>query len=370
MKNKECSMITNQDNLIINEIINIKQLKPKTQKGLRRAVEIYTAANNSTLTELIAIAETEEENGTPPRKRQIKKHLINLQLYLKNQGYKNSSTHNYIGRVRSIYNYYEITLPHVPGVRVEYENNYNDLPTKEDIKKALNFTGIKVQALILFMATSGTGRAECSNLKIKDFIDATKEYHTGGSIMEILTQLKKQDIIPTWYIKRQKTGIKYYTFNTPEATKHIIYMLQERALLKPIKENDLLFELQPITITQHFRNINDRCGFGTKNGHRRFHAHALRKYFSTVLFGAGVDNLTIDYLLGHKVRGVQAAYIKANPAAQKEKYKKFINVLSFNNVEISADDAELEELREFKRDSLERIKRLEEMVRALSVNLE
>ena len=76
----------------------------------------------------------------------------------------------------------------------------------ENIKKALRRSDSEMKAIILFMTSSGSARRETLNLTINDFINATKDYHDSNDIHEIIKLLERRnDIIPTWKLKRQKT---------------------------------------------------------------------------------------------------------------------------------------------------------------------
>ena len=55
----------------------------------------------------------------------------------------------------------------------------------EIIKDAINITNPIMQAIILFISSSGCARQETLNITIQDFIDATREYHDSDDIYEI-----------------------------------------------------------------------------------------------------------------------------------------------------------------------------------------
>ena len=70
------------------------------------------------------------------------------------------------------------------------------------------------------------------SLTVKQFIQATEEYPKGRRIEGISNTLEqKNNVVPTFYLKRIKTQKYYYTFCTPEATIHIIKYL--KTLKKP-----------------------------------------------------------------------------------------------------------------------------------------
>lgn len=110
---------------------------------------------------------------------------------------------------------------------------------------AINTAGIRVASLILFMTSSGTGRTECANMKIKDFTDACSRYFNEETLPEIINELYGQvePIIPTFFIVRQKTGKPYYTFCTLETTNAIIEWLLLRLKICEQNEVELSFKI-------------------------------------------------------------------------------------------------------------------------------
>ena len=199
--------------------------------------------------------------------------------------------------------------------RKEYETNYFDIPTKEHIAKALDVVSIDLKAIILFMSSSGTAKAETLSLTVEDFINATLEFHDGGSlksILEILSQ--KDDIVPTFYLKRVKTEKYYYTFCSPEATSAIVKYLKTR---KGLKLNDFLFEFTDSLLMARFQEINDKFGWGYKGKYRFFRTHSLRKFHASNI-GLGAEY--VDALQGRRKNEVHEAYIKTNPQRLKEIY--------------------------------------------------
>jgi hypothetical protein len=210
------------------------------------------------------------------------------------------------------------------------ETTYFDLPTKKQIGMAVDVAGLRLGSLILFMASSGTGRTECSNITVGDFIDACRDYITveNGDLREILEELygSIEPIVPTFYLFRQKTKKKYYTFCTPEASHQIIEWLLLRLDICEANDEELsledsLWDLSTRQITYHFNIINDELNFGFKGSYRFFRPHTLRKFHASNI-GLSQDN--IDLLEGRSRDSVHETYIKTNPSQFKELYKTVI----------------------------------------------
>lgn len=215
-----------------------RNIKESTIVGYESALEQFTKFNKQTLTELINEASTEEENRIPLKKRKLKKKLINFRTHLLKNKLSSNTIKTYFTNIKTIYTHFEIELPHLPSIKYEknYQTNYRDLPTRKNIKDALKISPLPLQALILFMSSSGTAKAETLSLTVEDFLKATEEYYNSKNIKEALNELShKKGVVPTFYLKRIKTNKYYYTFCSPEATEYIIkYCLQEKTLKKLI----------------------------------------------------------------------------------------------------------------------------------------
>lgn len=358
-----------QNKQILNEIKLYKHWTNRTYENVSQAVQYYTYIHHKGMQNLIQEAEHEEEEGILLKHRKLKQRLVTFQLYLQEEKkLKQSSISTLMSNIKSVYRFYEIQIPRTPQLQVQYNENINDLPTREHIIEALRIASTKIRALITFMASSGTARNEAANITIEDFITATKEYHNETDIAKIIEQLKgNKTIIPIFEITRIKTNKPYYTFCSNEATQYILQMLQERILEKTVNPSDKLFELAPISITKNFSRINDKCNMGWKGSRRFFHPHALRKFFSTQMYAEGLDFVSIEFMLGHSIGATQEAYIKANPEKQRQKYMRFVERVTFfervNYIDIThREKRELEELRRENSETRERLRQLEEMV--------
>ena len=207
-----------------------------------------------------------------------------------------------------------------------YETNYLDLPTKEHIQKVLEIVTVDLRSIILFMSSSGTAKAETLSLTVEHFINATQKYHNGGSIKEILDTLNKKDnMIPTFYLKRIKTDKYYYTFCSPEATSEIVKYLQIR---DDLKLSDKLFDFTASTLLTRFQEINDRMNWGFKGNYRFFRSHTLRKFHASNI---GLPAEYIDSLRGRSKNEIHETYIKTNPEKLKEIYRTAMHNVMINN---------------------------------------
>ena len=295
-----------------------RNIKSSTQKGYDSALKLYEDFNSKTIEDLFTEARFEETERIPLKDRKIKKRLIEFRSYLLNSNLSPNTSKTYLSKVKTFYLHFEFELPHLPQAKYDkiYETNYLDLPTKEHIHEALMISPIDLKAVILFMSSSGTAKAETLSLTVEHFIQATQEYHHGGSIEFILETLdKKTNVVPTFYLKRIKTDKYYYTFCSPEASSAIVKYLKTRENL--ILEGPL-FDFTSSLLLTRFQEINDKMDWGFKGKYRFFRSHTLRKFHASNI---GLSAEYIDSLQGRSKNEVHETYIKTNPKKLKEIYK-------------------------------------------------
>lgn len=270
------------------------------------------------------------------------------------------------------YHYYEIETPHLEKLREKHKENIQDIPTREQIKLAVEHTNnMKIKALILFLASSGTSIKEALNITIQDFIEATRDYHDETSITSVIQVLEHRKlVVPIFYLYREKTDTNYYTFCSHEAVQYILRYLKHRCMRENVTQNSQLFNVTYSTAKWHFNHINDQLSWGWRGKHHFFHAHALRKFFATQLLGADMDSITINFLSGRSINATQQAYFKADPSKLRKKYIVFMqNVTIMSDITVhDIDTKEREELYKLQRTVQEnerQIQELESMIRKL-----
>ena len=306
-----------------------RNIKMSTRKGYKIALSKYTDFNQKSIDFLITEAIGEENDRVPLKDRKIKKRLVDFRNHLFNSDLSSNSVKTYFSKIKSFYRHFEVEMPYLPHPQYEkaYETCYFDLPTKNHIARALEISPIKLKAVILFMASSGTAKAETLSLTVKDFFDATSDYHEGGPADKILKALdKKTDIIPTFYLKRIKTDKYYYTFSSPEASDAIIKYLKTR---DDLKLDDKLFDFSPSYLTAEFQKINDRLNWGFKGSFRFFRAHSLRKFHASNI---GLSAEYVDALQGRSKNPIHETYIKTNPQKLKAMYESVMdNIIIYDS---------------------------------------
>ena len=309
-----------------------RNIKDSTMKGYHSTLKKYENFHKMSLDELINEAIEDEEKRIPLKERRIKKRLLDYRTFLLDSDMSPNTSKTYFSKLKTFYLHFEIELPHLPDAKYNkiYETNYLDLPTKEHIAQAIEISTIDLKAVILFMSSSGTAKAETLSLTVEQFIQGTQEYHNGGSIETILDTLeKRRNVVPTFYLKRIKTDKYYYTFCSPEASNYIVKYLKTR---QDLKLEDKLFDFTPSLLLTRFQEINDHMDWGFKGKYRFFRSHTLRKFHASNI---GLSAEYIDSLQGRSKNEVHETYIKTNPKRLKEIYKSAMkNVMIYKSKQI------------------------------------
>ena len=321
-------MLTNR---LFKRFCRERNIKESTSNGYESALKHYMKFHKKSLDDLMQEALLDEKNMIPLKDRKVKKRLLNYRSYLLKSNCSPNTVKTYFTKVKTFYLHFDVEIPHLPDAKYDklYETNYLDLPTHEHIRQACDISGLDLKSVILFMSSSGTAKAETLSISVEQFVNATSQFHNGGSLELILETLShKRNIIPTFYLKRIKTDKYYYTFCSPEAARFIVKYLQTR---KDLSLDDKLFDFTPARLLNKFQEINDRMGWGFKGKYRFFRAHTLRKFHASNI---GLSAEYIDELQGRSKNYVHATYIKPNPEKLKRIYKSAMhNVLIYNKEE-------------------------------------
>lgn len=327
--------MNSEDKEIMNEFIKVRNLNKRTVYGYNNAIKLYTNFNKRSLSELLREAEKEEENGVRWKNRKIKQRLLNFRAFLQRH-YLISTVKVHFQRILTIYRHFEIEIHNLPPINLKNTNNlkpimFEDLPTKEIIRDSIKIANPIMKAIILFISSSGCARQETLNITIQDFIDATREYHNSNDIYEIITILiKRNDVIPTFKLKRQKTNKFYFTFCSPEAVSYILdYLIISK---RKLKNDDKLFKTNLDYLNNYFNEINDSLSLGKVRKYNRFRSHMLRKFHASALYNHenGLSLEEIDALQGRGKDNTHSAYFMEDPIKLKKKYVKILDSILIN----------------------------------------
>ena len=316
---------------LLNRFFKERNIKSSTQKGYIATVTRwfkFTGDKYKDLQDNIDHYIQEENERIPTRDRSIKKEMLGYRESLLNdKGIKSArSVRSYFSKIGTIFRHYGLEIPELPQTKMDkgYVSNYNDLPTHDMIKTACEQSPIDLKALILFMSSSGSAKAETLSITVGMFLEGCKEYlkdtPTKNNIPETIKELTdNHTIVPMIYLRRIKTDKWYYTCFSPEASYMIIESLKIR---KDLKWDDKLFDYTGSLILTKFQEINDNNDWGYVGAYRRFRSHALRKFMASNI---GLPRDQVDSFQGRAKDMIQEAYFKQDPKALKEIYMNAMN---------------------------------------------
>ena len=335
------------------EIMLNRNLTVSSMKTFRHTLNHYSQLNEMSIGELLKEAEEEEEQGIRWKKRKLRTRLIRYQNWLL-ENYKYNTAKNYMTKLKTFYYDYDIEIGKLPPFNKKQAHlsepiTYDDLPSKETLRRAYSMGTPVFKAILLFTISSGCGKQEVLNLTKKDYyqwIQGKDPY--------------AEDIVPIIKLKRQKTNKYYTTFCSPEAIREIATYLETRHDHDP-----RLFKISYRHLTSLFVNMNNRLGLGTVNDTSHLRMHMLRKWHASRLYNAenGLSLNEIDSLQGRTKQTVQQSYYFDNVEELRKKYIRNIDqVTILDQVHtLTVDSPEVELLKE----KAEKIDELEKLIKKI-----
>jgi len=340
-----------EDEDLVNEWFNINNFSSGTQINYRISLRYFIEITTKKPTELIEEAEKQEVSRIIPRKRNVNIYLLKFKKFLCNGKIAPSTANLYFYAIKSFYKAFGISLINIElhSGKIGLEKNIGKPLTPKKIYQFINVSPPRERALIYLMALSGMGHKVARNLTIKQLLyfassaiekDLDNVYDLFRFEDEILSE------ILTIEITRSKSKISHHTFIPPEATREIITYLKERCYGKNenirIKSNDdTIFvntsgnKLSRDSVVTNFRNLGEKAGFKReKNAYSFWRAHALRKYFISIIIDKTSSKIFADYMAGHKLSKHVRIYWQVNPADLKKHYKKVLPFLSLDQAKI------------------------------------
>ena len=373
-----------------------------TQRTYKRVVNTFEHHTNKTLPEILNIAENEEEN-TKWQKSTLYYYLISFRKYLYESLQPSTAKMNFTV-IKTILRYFganifplqSFSTKKYPKIELAPE----DIITPDELKVCINVKNPLVKAISLTMSSNGESLSDVLKKSILDYVYSTKEYHnlpcTNENIMPILHKLNKMDdVIPVFEKqRRQKTGVQYTTFCSPEAANainnYLIYREKkekesverynklkhpENPKVYPgLQLTDQLFKANIGSIERMFREVNDAVGLGKAGNYVKFAPHMMRRYHTTQLYAAGFSEYEINLLQGRKSQEViHRSYLRVKVSTLKEKYihalpflvvedeyrvKSELDIEKEKNVELANENSELRRQNEETNARLDNLERL------------
>ena len=328
-------MYYTQDQDLINEFHSKSGHSVGSKKSYQTVFNKYTEFHKMSLCDLLAEAITEQENNIPENRLSIYDRIISFRDYL-TENHMGNTIPNSISKIKTFYNYNRVKIPFIPPLNSNHVNrndiiSFEDLPTKDELRLALEFAEDSLKLWILVIISSGTGRCEAKSMTNRTFFEGTRMYHKKDNFADAMKYLsRKNNVVCTCKLIRQKTDKPYYTFLNPECVQKIAKVKLKQKdfdLASPL----LKYELNHVN--HKFRLLNDYLGFGEVGGYARLRPHMLRKFNSTYLSQGTVDgdmlNMdSVDLLHGRGKNKTRESYYKDNPDFLKLEYIKAMSNIS------------------------------------------
>ena len=327
-----------KSNEVFNKFFMDRNVKRATQKGYEATFHRwfdYHGDKYDTIQDCLDLYMGEEDKRIPMRDRSIKKELLGFrESLLEDPGIKSDkSVKSYFSKMGSFFRHFGLEMPTLPQVKLEkgYVSSYNDLPTHAMIKTACEQSPLDLKALILFMSSSGSAKAETLSITVGMFLKGCDDYleepASPENIPETLKALdNRHDIVPLIYLRRIKTDKWYHTCCSPEASYMIIESLKIR---DDFDWDDKLFDYTSSLILTKFQEINDNNNWGYVGAYRRFRSHTLRKFMASNI---GLPRDQVDSFQGRAKDMIQEAYFKQDPQSLKKIYLNAMNrVMVYDN---------------------------------------
>lgn len=330
---------------ILSQVFTERRSSESTQKSYTRAVRFFEEYTRTKLGDLLIIADDEETRNIHWKNSSLKPILINYRAWLYDK-YKEKTANLYFTAITTIFRHYEIIIGPLPyfsrkNIKKSSPIKPGELPDRELLSEIIGVSTPLLKAVILLASSSGLSRIDLLNLKVKDYLKATEEYHHSNDIFTAISKMNDSevDIIPTFILKRQKTAQEYYTFCSHEAVNAVNNYLMSRT--DDFNKNSPLFKVAERYLNNLFTDMNKELNLGSAGTYGRFTPHMLRRYHATQLTEAGMSSDKINILEGRKVHGViHESYIRMKPEVLKKEYIKalpFIVVEDINKVRTELD---------------------------------
>jgi integrase len=281
-----------------------------TEDQYKRVWERFSTDIGMTATEIVADYESSNDRNVMRKHARLIRSWIGK---LMKEGLTNQSIKVMVGAVKSFYKYNDLPLGHIPQAMNGIVYHNRDI-TKEEIVQIMAQVKPREKAFFAVMAQSGLRPHTIKQLRLKHLEDLEK---TPCKI-EIPQELAKG-----------KYG-SYVTFIGADALK---YLKQYFATRKDLYPESLLFcahddSKKPVNVKDMSRAFRLAARKLEKSGAIDFEIregkpselrlYNLRKFFRKYAIQMGFE--VVEYMMGHKVKGVDGNYRPRDPEFYRELY--------------------------------------------------
>lgn len=331
----------------------------------------------------------------------ILQYFKQFENYCKSRGNKNTTINSGLDTIRAVLSKFKVELPKFPNLNDDSADW--EVLSKEDLKFVLADSSLMHKSLILFMISTGFRIYDCLDLTIGEYMEATSDFHNFVEVDDFIDNAP-DDMRGYWDFEPHKTKNKHTlckTFNSEESNKFILQNLRRlkneymprksKRIKKELKftKSDSLFgskrgcykkspTVQSISTmfghknrelyVWHINKINQDIKDGNISAEDydkyldlipKFHPHACRKYFCTMIERHTSNERRYRLMEGHAPKNkLDKSYINISKDEIKEVYDDAVGDLSV----YLNDNDDIEKLRDDFNQQLaeERIKHEEE----------
>ena len=349
----------------------------------------------------------------------ILQYFKQFENYCKSRGNKNTTINSGLDTIRAVLSHFKVELPNFPNLSDDSANW--EVLSKEDLKFVLADSSLMHKSLILFMISTGFRIYDCLDLTIGEYMEATSDFHDFVEVDDFIDNAP-DDMRGYWDFEPHKTRNKHTlckTFNSEESNKFILQNLRRlkneymprksKRIKKELKfsKSDALFgskrgcykkspTIQSISTmfkkknkelyVWHINKINQNIKEGKISAEDydksvdlipKFHPHACRKYFCTMIERHTSNERRYRLMEGHAPKNkLDKSYINISKNEIKEVYDDAVVDLSVylddnNDIEKLRDDfnQKLEDQRIKHEEETENLKKeYEDKIRKLEQN--
>ena len=364
----------------------------QTKKTYAKSLKLFCEFVGKPYTEIVEEIKAEQYDWIEdnkiirynPNEGIVNKYIIGFLNHYKEKGNKESTLSIKEKHIRTCLKKSEIILP---SIYIKHRNNQEkkNILTRKDIGYVIEHSNIHHKALISFAGSTGLRVSDLRRLTIEDFMENTRDYHDYYDVDEFIEKAP-YGMMGFWTLIPHKTesiNLECRVCNTPESSDYILDSLTERkdflekkglklefddalfssrnksfkgfyseASLSPLftLKNKLLFEYRKKELDRQYREhlLSRREYREAIENIPKFHAHALRHFFTTTVrnytTNRDVSLIMEAHTSPHKM---DSHYVGKNEEmfsddVIKNTYRKIINCLTFN---LKIDPREYHELK-------------------------
>ena len=382
--------------------IYYSDVSEQTKKTYAKSLKLFCEYVGKTYSEIVEEIKAEQYDEIVdnriirynPNDGTVNRYMVGFLNHYKQKGNKESTLSIKEKHIRTCLKKSEIILPSI-HIKAKKNNGKKNILTRKDIGYVINHSNIHHKALLSFAGCTGFRVSDLRKLTIEDFMESTREYHDFHDIDEFIEKAP-YGMMGFWQIiphKTQSINLECRVCNTPESSDYILDSLTERkdflekkglklelddalfssrnknykgfyseASLSPLftLKNKMLYEHRKKELDDKYEKhlLSRREYHGALENIPKFHAHALRHFFTTTVRNYTTNRDVSLIMEGHtSPYKMDSHYVGKNDEmfsddVIKETYKKILDCLTFS---ISIDPQEYQELLIAKRNYAEQL---------------